>query len=82
MGEIIQLRRKLYDAKFFSTNTVDGCFAVAGTLCGCIDFAVPQGKTYSLTPDEALTLINMLRQSRHDVLENSDPYGDPRIVEK
>jgi hypothetical protein len=33
------------------------------------------------TPDEVMSLIVMLKNAREDVLKNSDPYGDPRIVE-
>jgi len=71
----------LYEAKRFETHTELGTFAASGTLCGHIDFVGPFKGTYTLSPDELLALIGMLKQARADVLENSDPLNDPRLVE-
>ena len=73
--------RRWYRAKPFRAGTVYGDFRVSGTLCGHIDVAVPQGNTLALTPDEADALIRALTDARRDVLANSDPFNDPRIVE-
>ena len=77
MGEIVNLRQE-YDAKLFTVDTVYGEFKIAGTLCGAIDVALPIRKT--LTPDEAQLLIIALSNSRDDVLRNSRPFDDPRLI--
>jgi len=79
---VIQLRPKLYDAKQFKVRTVFGEFIASGTLCGHIDFAGPFKGIYPLSTDDALALIIMLKNARADVLENSDPLHDPRIVDR
>lgn len=77
MADIVPFRPRMYEAKRF----VAGDFEASGTLCGHIDFVVPLGKTYSLSPDEALALIAILQGVREDVLNNSDPLHDPRIFD-
>lgn len=79
MGEVIEQPAALYTAKPFRANTVFGQFEASGTLCGHIDFVGPFKGCYSLSPDEALAVIVMLQRAREDVLENSDPVGDPRL---
>lgn len=80
MSKVISLRARFYEAKGFSVQTPDGEWQASGTLCGNIDFVVPiRGGTFCLSPDEAQAIVLMLTQARHDVLEHSDPYGDPRI---
>jgi len=79
---IIPFRPPLYEAKAFRANTVFGQFTASGTLCGHIDFVGPLKGTYSLSPDEVLAVIVMLQRARQDVLDNSDPEHDPRIVER
>lgn len=80
MAAVIPFKRTLYDAALFRVQTVFGEFVAAGTLCGHIDFVVPGEGTYPLSPNEALALATMLQQSRTDVLINSEPAHDPRIV--
>lgn len=79
---VVALRPALYEAKRFEAITVYGPFAASGTLCGHIDFVGPFAGCYSLSPDEALAIIVMLQRARGDVLENSDPTHDPRIISK
>jgi hypothetical protein len=73
---------RLYSAKPFTAKTVFGDFSASGTICGAIDFTGPFKGTYTLTPDEALSVINALKNARTDVLNNSDPLGDPRLIER
>ena len=72
--------RRSYNARPFVVHTIYGTFHVSGTLCGHIDVAIPQGGTLCLTPDEAASLIDALTHSRADVLANSRPFDDPRLV--
>lgn len=72
--------KKLYRAREFSACTEYGTFRASGTLCGHVDFVGPFSGCYAMSPDEVLALIVMLQMARADVLENSDPMGDPRIV--
>lgn len=81
MGTVVELKPKLYEAKLFGASTLAGDFHAAGTLCGCIDFVGPFRGTYTLSPTEVESLISMLQKARKDVLENSDSYGDPRLVD-
>lgn len=74
---VVPIRAPFYEAKSFSA----GCFEASGTLCGHVDFATPRG-TYVLSPDEVLAVIAMLHSARSDVLNNSDPNNDPRIVKR
>jgi hypothetical protein len=77
---VIQLRPALYEAKAFSAQTEYGEFKASGTLCGNIDFVGPFKNTFTISPDEALSVIIMLQNARADVLDNSRPYSDPRII--
>lgn len=77
MAEIIQFKPARYEAKRFEA----GQFAASGTLCGHIDLVGPWQGTYVLSPDEAQAFSVMLQQARADVLANSDPQGDPRLVD-
>lgn len=80
MADVIQLRPPLYEATPFRANTVYGEFRASGTICGSIDFIGPFDGCYSMTPDECLSLIVALQRSRADVLQNSNPFHDPRIT--
>lgn len=80
MADVIQLKPPLYEAKKFTANTGFGQFVASGTICGSIDFAGPFAGCYPLSPDEALAIIVMLTNARADVLNNSNPQHDPRIV--
>lgn len=82
MADVIQFRpsSRLYEAKAFKANTQFGPFEASGTICGAIDFVGPWKGSYPLSPDEALAVIIMLQNARADVLKNSDPLTDPRIV--
>jgi hypothetical protein len=82
IDNVVPFRPLLYEAKSFEADTAFGKFAASGTLCGHIDFVGPFRGTYALSPDEASRLIAMLQQARADVLSNSDPLHDPRLVEK
>lgn len=76
---VVQFKPKEYAAKQF-TATVDGKdWLFSGTLCGGVDMATSAG-TFCLTPDEIPCVIAALQSARQDVLENSNPNGDPRIV--
>lgn len=79
---VVTLCARLYEAKAFNADTEYGRFTACGTRCGNIDFAGPSTGTYPLSPDEVLALIVMLQRARDDVLENSEPLNDPRIVER
>lgn len=79
---IIPFRPPLYEAKSFKAQTFYGQWQASGTLCGHIDFVGPFNGTYSLSPDDLLSVIIMLQRARQDVLDNSDPEHDPRIVER
>lgn len=88
-ARILALRRaaapaasEAYQAKAFVAHTTFGPFEASGTLCGNIDFIGPFDGCYPITPDEALAISVMLQQARADVLNNSDPLGDPRIVNR
>jgi hypothetical protein len=81
MGDVIQLRPRSYTAKPFRAETVYGVFHVSGTLCGHIDVALPQGKTLALSPNEVLALVQALQGAREDVVNNSRPFDDPRLIE-
>lgn len=81
-ADVIALKPPLYEAERFEAMTKLGLFAASGTLCGHIDFIGPFNGTYPLSPDEALAIIVMLQNARSDVLNNSNPHGDPRIVEE
>lgn len=80
MADVVQFQPRLYEAKAFRADTSFGQFEASGTLCGHIDFIGPWEGSYPLSPDEALAVIVMLKQARADVLENSDPPHDPRII--
>jgi hypothetical protein len=73
-------KKPLYTAKLFSTYTEFGEFKSSGTLCGCVDFATPQAGTFMFTPDEIYSIIIMLKSALEDVLKNSDPLHDPRLM--
>ena len=77
---VLPFGRRLYAAKAFEAQTEVGRFEASGTLCGHIDFVGPFSGTYVLSPDEVLILIAALQGARDDVLRNSDPIGDPRLV--
>lgn len=82
MSEVVPFTPKLYTAKRFEAATIYGQFSASGTLCGHIDFTGPFNGTFPLSPDEALAIIVMLQRGRADVLDNSDPLHDPRLVER
>jgi hypothetical protein len=73
---VIPIRTE-YEARQFEVHG----FKISGTLCGHIDFAVPNGKTYVLSPDEMADLIAAMQAARHDVLENSRPSSDARLYD-
>lgn len=79
---IVSLPSDLYEAKAFSAQTALGEFAASGTLCGHVDFVGPFKGTYTLSPDEILAVIAVLQNARADVLKNSRPLSDPRLVDR
>lgn len=70
MGDVIELRRRTYEARRFEVATRPTDFTLAGTLCGAIDFAVHDGRTYPLSPDEARQLAAALTSAAADVEAN------------
>jgi hypothetical protein len=68
-------RAREYVAKVFWS----GPFSMSGTLCGSIDITDGH-RTHCLTPEEVADLIANLHAVRADVLANSRPFTDPRIV--
>lgn len=81
MAEIIELHSQLYEAKAFKATTRYGEWKASGTICGNIDFIGPFKGNYNMSPDEMQSIIIMLQNAREDVLVNSRPYSDPRIVD-
>lgn len=82
---VVPLKPKdgLYNAKLFTAQTEPGEWKAAGTVCGHIDFVIPGAKiTHCISPDEAQAIIVMLTNARADVLENSNPNGDPRLYDR
>ena len=79
MNNVVKLHEE-YNAKLFTVDTIYGEFKIAGTLCGAIDLALPTGNTLALTPDEVAAIISALSAARHDVLENSRPFTDLRLI--
>jgi hypothetical protein len=78
-------RAREYVAKQFES----GPFVASGTLCGCVDFCDRVGwnnedpalrRTWTLTVPELDGLITILKAARDDVVNNSQPFTDPRIV--
>ena len=74
--------RGLYSAKAFSADVGTSRFEISGTLCGCIDMAVPGGPTFNMTPHEAWSLARAILASRQDVLEGGHPDSDPRLIDQ
>lgn len=82
LSVVVSFGRPLYAAREFTATTEAGTFVVSGTLCGHIDFVAPGHRGCCvLSPEEVLLLIVALQGARTDVLDNSDPYHDPRIME-
>lgn len=77
---IVPFAPKLYEAKEFVARTEAGRFTASGTLCGHIDFTGPFKGTFVLSPNEVGAIILMLKAAMMDVIENSDPLHDPRLV--
>ena len=82
-SNVLPFRQKLYEAKQFWVFVGESGeqFKMSGTLCGCIDLAVPNGPTFCLTPDEATMLAQALLEATKDVVNNSDPNNDPRLYD-
>lgn len=84
MADVIPFSKQggspLYEAQIFAVETECGEFRASGTLCGHIDFVGPFGGCFPLSPDEAHGLIAMLQAARADVLANSRPFNDPRLI--
>ena len=83
MSEIVTFRPRnhLYEAKEFTAGTADGSWRASGTFCGHVDLVIPVvNATLILSPDEIQSIIIMLKQAREDVLTNSRPIDDPRLI--
>lgn len=78
---VVSFPSKEYTAKSFEVTTIFGNFKISGTLCGAVDFATPQSGTYTFTVEELDCLIDALSKSRKDVVENSKPFDDPRLID-
>jgi hypothetical protein len=72
---IVPFRSPEYVAKVFKS----GPFTASGTLCGCVDFT-DGVRTWCMTVPELDALVAMLEYARADVVKNSRPFTDPRIV--
>ena len=82
MSDIVPFKPREYTATSFRCSSIYGEFVASGTLCGNVDFVVPQtGFVLNLSIDEIDHLIEILNMARKDVVENSNPYGDPRILD-
>jgi hypothetical protein len=66
---VVEIRRT-FRAKLFEVVYGKSKFAIAGTLDGFIDLALPQGGTYPLTIDEASALAQALNGSVVDLKKN------------
>lgn len=76
---IVQFQPREYTAKQFTAAVGGKTWLFSGTLCGAVDMATSNG-TWCLTPDEIPLVIAALQSAREDVLKNSKPYSDPRLV--
>ena len=76
---IVQFKPREYTAKQFTAEVGGKVWLFSGTLCGAVDMATPDG-TWCLTPDEILHVIAALQSARDDVLQNSNPNSDPRLL--
>jgi len=72
---------RLYAANQFTAKIGIVIWKFSGTLCGCVDMATDAG-TFCLTPDEITAVIAALQSAREDVLKKSNPYSDPRIMDR
>ena len=63
---VVQFPARTYTARLFMACE----FKVSGTLDGYIDFAVPNGKTFPLSPDEVVMLVTALNGALEDVRAN------------
>lgn len=77
-AELIQFQRE-----YIAKEVTSGPFEMSGTLCGCVCFHDESSPgTWCLTIPELDHLIGSLQAVREDVVKNSRPYGDSRIVER
>lgn len=80
MADIIQFPGdRLYNAKRFPVTIEGAEWSCSGMIEGLIELHTPD-RSWPLTPDEAHALVIALSNSRIDVLENSRPNCDPRII--
>ena len=77
MADIVQFKPREYTAKQFTS----GQFEMSGTLCGNVDFTDGVSGTWCLTVPDLDHLIASLRAVREDVVNNSQPFTDKRIVD-
>ena len=82
---VIVMRPMSYEAILSKVSTPSCQFLIAGTLEGGIDFAVvpTEGRsaTYSLTCDDARTLIAGLHRTVDDIQRNCLFDRDPLLVD-
>jgi hypothetical protein len=73
MGDVFELRRT-YRARLETVDASGLTIKIAGTLDGCIDFAVIEGdgasRTYSILPNEAANLATALSRVVSDIKTN------------
>lgn len=81
MGDVVHMTDRLYTAKQFTAQIGMVTWKFSGTLCGAVDMATDAG-TFCLTPDEILAVVAALQSARDDVLKNSNPNNDPRIMDR
>lgn len=68
--KVVAMPPRTFRAKAFEVSWENASFKVSGTLDGFVDFAVPGGGTYPLSPDEARSLAIALNGSARDVEAN------------
>ena len=70
MAKLLNMPPPTFTAKLFEVPWETAHFAVAGTLDGFIDLAVPQGGTYQLSLEVARNLAEALTNSVADIQSN------------
>jgi hypothetical protein len=77
--QLLTMPANTYRAKIFRLPLGDHRFTIAGRIEGGIDFAVPQGRTYLLTVEQAAALAAALNGAVEDVAQNCR-YGKDALL--
>jgi hypothetical protein len=85
MNNIVQMRRKSYEAEAFRVFASGLEFRMSGTLDGGIDFCIIESsgdhRTYNIDCDEARVLADKLNAAASDVQKNCLFDSDPLLVD-